>query len=99
MELAKVELDATAPMRLGLALNFAVFCYEINGRHHFACHVLKTALGDSLSDIGSLSEETLQKSTFVMQLLRENLALWQDSEYSSEIDAASSHDDRDSVAE
>jgi 14-3-3 protein epsilon len=70
-------------MRLGLAMNFAVFCYEIKGMHLFACHIAQKAISDSLADIGSLSEESFRDSTAVMQLLRDNLLLWNGSDTDS----------------
>jgi 14-3-3 protein epsilon len=30
-DIAEADLKTTNPIRLGLALNFSVFCYEVNG--------------------------------------------------------------------
>lgn len=70
-------------MRLGIALNFAVFCYEIKCMPDDACCVAQQAIDDSLADIGSLSEESFQATTVVMQLLRNNLRLWHESDTDS----------------
>jgi hypothetical protein len=40
-EIAKTEMQPTHPIRLGLALNFSVFFYEILGSPDRACHLAK----------------------------------------------------------
>jgi len=75
-ELAKVFLAPTHPIRLGLALNFSVFEYEINHRPEEACHLAKQAFDDAIAQLDSLSEESYRDSTLIMQLLRDNLTLW-----------------------
>ena len=40
-EKAKEELAPTHPIRLGLALNFSVFYYEINNKPESACELAK----------------------------------------------------------
>ncbi|XP_068677727.1 uncharacterized protein [Montipora capricornis] len=74
--LADKELDATDPIRLGLALNFSVFHYEIMGKPDKACQVAKEAFDKAIADPSKLSEEKCKDSTLIMQLLRDNLTLW-----------------------
>ncbi|KAL2312189.1 DNA damage checkpoint protein rad25 [Schizosaccharomyces pombe] len=81
-DIAVAELPPTDPMRLGLALNFSVFYYEILDSPESACHLAKQAFDEAISELDSLSEESYKDSTLIMQLLRDNLTLWtSDAEY------------------
>ncbi|XP_019444986.1 PREDICTED: 14-3-3-like protein C [Lupinus angustifolius] len=73
---AEAELPSTHPIRLGLALNFSVFYYEILNSPERACHLAKQAFDEAISELDSLSEESYKDSTLIMQLLRDNLTLW-----------------------
>jgi len=74
--IATSELAPTHPIRLGLALNFSVFYYEILNSPGQACQLSKQAFDDAISELDGLSEESYKDSTLIMQLLRENLTLW-----------------------
>ena len=69
-------LDATHAIRLGLALNFSVFYYEILNSPDQACKLAKQAFDDAIANLESLSEDSYKDSTLIMQLLRDNLTLW-----------------------
>ncbi|XP_028762038.1 14-3-3 protein 7 isoform X2 [Neltuma alba] len=73
---ANKDLPSTHPIRLGLALNFSVFHYEIMNSPERACHLAKQAFDEAIADLDSLSEESYKDSTLIMQLLRDNLTLW-----------------------
>ena len=75
-EIAEDSLDPTHPIRLGLALNFSVFYYEIMAAPERACQLAKKAFDDAIQELDSLSEESYKDSTLIMQLLRDNLTLW-----------------------
>ena len=75
-ELAVEHLPTTHPIRLGLALNFSVFYYEILSLPEQACALAKQAFDDAITDLDSLSEESYKDATLIMQLLRDNLTLW-----------------------
>ncbi|QPG77091.1 14-3-3 protein [Brettanomyces nanus] len=75
-EVAVTELPPTHPIRLGLALNFSVFYYEIMNSPDRACHLAKQAFDDAIAELDTLSEESYKDSTLIMQLLRDNLTLW-----------------------
>ena len=79
-EVAQTELTPTHPIRLGLALNFSVFYYEILNSPDRACHLAKAAFDDAIAELDSLSEESYRDSTLIMQLLRDNLTLWTSSD-------------------
>jgi len=70
------ELPPTSPIRLGLALNFSVFHYEIQNHPEEACKLAKRAFDDAIAELDSLKEESYKDSTLIMQLLRDNLTLW-----------------------
>lgn len=75
-DIALVDLAPTHPIRLGLALNFSVFYYEILNSPDRACHLAKTAFDDAIAELDTLGEESYKDSTLIMQLLRDNLTLW-----------------------
>ena len=63
-------------MRLGLALNFSVFYYEIMGDAKQACTIAKEALESAIEVIDDCSEENFQEAQSIIELLRENLNIW-----------------------
>ena len=69
-------LPPTNPIRLGLALNYSVFYYEILNMPQEACTLAKTAFDDAISELDSLQEEQYKDATLIMQLIRDNLTLW-----------------------
>jgi 14-3-3 protein epsilon len=75
-DIAVTELPPTHPIRLGLALNFSVFHYEILNSPDKACQLAKQAFDDAIAELDTLSEDSYKDSTLIMQLLRDNLTLW-----------------------
>lgn len=75
-DIALNELAPTNPMRLGLALNFSVFYYEVMNSPERACLLAKAAFDDAIPCMECLGEEHYQDSATIMQLLRDNLTLW-----------------------
>jgi hypothetical protein len=75
-DIALVDLAPTHPIRLGLALNFSVFYYEILNSPERACHLAKQAFDEAIAELDTLGEESYKDSTLIMQLLRDNLTLW-----------------------
>ncbi|XP_021364788.1 14-3-3-like protein 1 isoform X4 [Mizuhopecten yessoensis] len=74
--MAKENLKPTHPIRLGLALNFSVFHYEIKGKYQDAQETAQKAFDDAISELDTLEEDSYKDSTLIMQLLRDNLTLW-----------------------
>jgi len=73
---ASKELAVTHPIRLGLALNFSVFHYEVLGNPEEACKMARTAFEDAIAELDNVAEDSYKDSTLIMQLLRDNLTLW-----------------------
>ncbi|XP_020871366.1 14-3-3-like protein, partial [Arabidopsis lyrata subsp. lyrata] len=74
--IANSELAPKHPIRLGLALNFSVFYYEILNSPDRACNLAKQAFDEAIAELDTLGEESYKDSTLIMQLLRDNLTLW-----------------------
>jgi len=83
-KIAKDDLATTHPIRLGLALNFSVFYYEIQSDPQKACELAKSAFDEAIAKLDTVQEESYKDSTLIMQLLRDNLTLWTSSETSEE---------------
>ncbi|NP_958892.1 tyrosine 3-monooxygenase/tryptophan 5-monooxygenase activation protein, theta polypeptide b [Danio rerio] len=75
-DISKTEMQPTHPIRLGLALNFSVFFYEILNSPEKACSLAKQAFDEAIAELDTLNEESYKDSTLIMQLLRDNLTLW-----------------------
>jgi len=70
------DLPKTHPIRLGLALNFSVFYYEILNSPDKACELAKQAFDEAIAHLDSLSEDSYKDATLILQLLRDNMTLW-----------------------
>nr|XP_057907440.1 14-3-3 protein beta/alpha-1 [Doryrhamphus excisus]XP_057907441.1 14-3-3 protein beta/alpha-1 [Doryrhamphus excisus]XP_057907443.1 14-3-3 protein beta/alpha-1 [Doryrhamphus excisus] len=75
-DISKGDMQPTHPIRLGLALNFSVFYYEIQNNPEKACSLAKTAFDEAIAELDTLNEDSYKDSTLIMQLLRDNLTLW-----------------------
>ena len=69
-------MKSTHPIRLGLALNYSVFYYEILSSPDIACKLAKQAFDNAIADLDGLEEDEYRDSATIMQLLRDNLTLW-----------------------
>merc|ERR1712226_1402667 len=75
-KVAEKDLVVTHPIRLGLALNYSVFQYEVLQKPDDACKMARTAFEDAIAELDNVAEDSYKDSTLIMQLLRDNLTLW-----------------------
>merc|ERR1712110_1258369 len=75
-DISKSKMQPTHPNRLGLALNFSVFYYEILNSPEKACQLAKEAFDEAIQELEKLQDSDCKDSTLIMQLLRDNLTLW-----------------------
>jgi len=86
MKIAEESLDATHPTRLGLALNYSVCHYEILSQPKEACDLAKKAFDEAIEKLDSLSDVSYRDSTLIMQLLRDNLTIWNQNDEAQDAD-------------
>merc|ERR1712224_283101 len=73
---AEKDLAVTHPIRLGLALNYSVFQYEVLEQPDEACKMARIAFEHAIAELDDVAEDSYKDSTLIMQLLRDNLTLW-----------------------
>ncbi|XP_026658289.1 14-3-3 protein 7-like isoform X2 [Phoenix dactylifera] len=79
---ARTDLPPSNPIRLGLALNFCVFYYEIMNCPERACILAQQAFDEAITEIDSLilepsfKEESYKDTSSIMRLIRDNLTVW-----------------------
>ena len=75
-----ITLPPCNPIKLGLALNFSVFHYEVMKNHKAACDLADKALQEALDKIDELEEDDFRDAKSIIELLKENLTLWKEEE-------------------
>ena len=75
--LSQKDLSCTDTIRLGLALNFSVFYFEILNEQSKACELAKQAYESAEANVEQLPEGDYKDAHLILQLLRDNLTLWQ----------------------
>lgn len=76
LELAESHLETTDPIRLGLSLNASVFFYEVLNDSRRACDLAKKTFDKAIENIEAIDENNYKDSTTIMQLIRDNMNLW-----------------------
>jgi hypothetical protein len=79
-EANQIALPPCNPIKLGLALNFSVFHYEVMKNHKAACELADKALQEALDKIDELEEDDFRDAKSIIELLKENLTLWKEEE-------------------
>ncbi len=74
-ELAE-KLACTNPIKLGLALNFSVFYYEVMNDAKTACTIATEAFDVAIHQLEKIEDEQYKDSTTILQLLKENIDMW-----------------------
>ena len=80
------DLQACNPIKLGLALNFSVFYYEVMQDNKHACQLAETALQDAMNKIDDVDEDTFRDAKSIIELLKENLTLWKEEDGDNNIE-------------
>ena len=75
-----IDLAPCNPIKLGLALNYSVFNYEVLKDHATACKLADDALQSALDKIDELEEDDFRDAKSIIELLKENLTLWKEEE-------------------
>jgi len=79
-EAQKINLPPCNSIKLGLALNFSVFYYEVMKDQKKACELAEEALQAALDKIDEITEEDFRDAKSIIELLKENLTLWKEEE-------------------
>ena len=66
--------------KLGLALNFSVFYYELKNDSSKACAIAEEALNGAKEKIDEMDNEEARDALSIIELLKENLDLWKEEE-------------------
>merc|ERR1711963_138988 len=74
---AEASLGAANPVRLGLALNYSVFFNEVMKDPAQAMELARKTCESGSAGLPSLSDEEQRDSAQILQLLTDNLQLWQ----------------------
>jgi len=70
------QLPVAHPVRLGLALNYSVYFYEILKQQEKGYQLAKKAFYDAVEEIEGLTDDAYRESATIMSLLRDNLGTW-----------------------
>ena len=73
------ELKSYNSTKLGLALNFSVFYYELKNDSDKACELAQVALDGARADIEDMDNDDARDAISIVELLKENLDLWKES--------------------
>jgi 14-3-3 protein epsilon len=75
---ASQHLVPTHQTRLGLALNFSIFYYDVLKSPERACHLAKFAFDEAVVYATNNPGQVGDDSLGVMQLLQDNMTFWLD---------------------
>ena len=75
-DMANKELNINNSTRLGLALNYSVFYYEIKKAKEEAVNIAKNAFDEAMKIIDDLEISKAKDTLLIIQMLKENLISW-----------------------
>ena len=75
-DLANKELNLINNERIGLALNFALFYYEIKGNKKEGYNIAKNCFEETMKYFNDFEKFKAKDSLILIQLLKENLIFW-----------------------
>eukprot|EP00069_Balaena_mysticetus_P018465 bmy_02320T0 len=74
-EVSKGHTQPTHPIRLGLAVNYCIFYYEIRNATEQACHLAKTTFNGAIAKLDTLNGDSYRDSTLICSSSRQPNAL------------------------
>ncbi|CAI2378800.1 unnamed protein product [Moneuplotes crassus] len=77
---ASDNLKAYNSNKLGLALNYSVFWYELKNDSSKACEIAEKALNEAREKIDDMDNDEARDALSIIELLKENLDLWREEE-------------------
>ena len=75
-DIANKELMISNSTRLGLALNYSVFFYDIKKMKEEAINIAKNAFDEAMKIIDDLEISKAKDTLLIIQMLKENLIFW-----------------------
>ena len=75
-DIANKELNINNSTRLGLALNYSVFYYEIKKAKEEAINIAKNSFDEAMKIIDDLEISKAKDTLLIIQMLKENLISW-----------------------
>ena len=75
-DIANKDLNINNSTRLGLALNYSVFYYEIKKAKEEAINIAKNAFDEAMKIIDDLEISKAKDTLLIIQMLKENLISW-----------------------
>ena len=75
-DMANKELIISNSTRLGLALNYSVFFYEIKKMKEDAINIAKNAFDEAMKILDDLEISKAKDTLLIIQMLKENLVSW-----------------------
>ncbi|KAL3070142.1 hypothetical protein niasHS_016851 [Heterodera schachtii] len=76
LDLAKNKLRPMHPIRLTVALNFAILQFEVQKSPADACQTAQRAYDDATSDAQTTGDSICAESVTIMELLQDNISYW-----------------------
>jgi 14-3-3 protein epsilon len=78
LQIACKDLSVCNPIRLGLALNFAVSYYEMHQNPDKALALAETTITQAMEKIDDCSENQFSEATTILDMIQENIKIWSD---------------------
>ena len=82
--IASKDLLPCNSVKLGIALNFSVFHYEVMKEPKKAVSLAESAMEEALQKIDDVDEETYREAKSVLELIKDNLLKWKREEEGNE---------------
>lgn len=70
------NLPYNNPTKLGLALNYSVFYYEVLNNAQTAVNIANQAFQEGITNLDNIEEHQYKDATTILQLLKENIDMW-----------------------